>query len=385
MTDVTNMDESGISSGLTLTLGEGEDASAKPALGGFFLSDSTVVTTGTTTACDGNAETAPNVTKSVIVYVQNIKAKEPDDNDIFEPLLKDRNRIAVGKWVPEEGLVELIQMRGNFWKIHGFAMRKKDYLFPEEALLLLEKSLLMIEYNGVRLSLKEFYEIALTLVPLECYMAYSKLKSLEYIVFRHSDIDQDDDDDNNNNNSDFNSNNSSRSRQAPLCVITDENDLKCIYKEGESSFFDKTISYDIYLHTSGWSKKCLIDSKPVHHVIVHNGEFMPNSKWLFRLLDGAKTVPLLFAIITSTMSIILEEVADAELQLKFHNEVAIPLSGFSNGPERELKAFNIDEFMFRYHETMKEKENESSKSGNKKRKFEKDKKNKRDPRQKHRQ
>lgn len=209
----------------------------------------------------------------------------------------------------------------------------------------------MVEYNDVQLSLKEFYEIVLTLVPMECYIAYSKLKSLEYIVFRHSDQGK-------TFNVDFNSNNSSRNRKCPLRVITDDSDLKQIYKEDESSFFDKTISYDIYLHTSGWSKKHLQDSKPVHHVIVHNGEFLPNSKWLFRLLKGAKTVPLLFAIITSTLTIILEEVADAELQLKFHNEVAIPLPDFNVGSEKVLNAFDVDEFMFRYNDAVREREKE---------------------------
>ena len=75
------------------------------------------------------------------------KSSTKAENEIEVETVKDFNAsklidtktIAVGCWNPLTGLVEVTKMRGNFWKICGFSIQQKNYLYPEEALYLAEK------------------------------------------------------------------------------------------------------------------------------------------------------------------------------------------------------------------------------------------------------
>ena len=67
----------------------------------------------------------------------------------------------------------------------GFCINKKSYLYPEEALLLSERSVLLVEHEGERVSYHKLYEDVIDLISLECHLAYLKLKSLDYLVFRY--------------------------------------------------------------------------------------------------------------------------------------------------------------------------------------------------------
>ena len=68
----------------------------------------------------------------------------------------------------------------------GFCINKKSYLYPEEALLLAERSVLLVESEGQRITYHKLYESVIDLISLECHLAYLKLKTLDYLVFRHS-------------------------------------------------------------------------------------------------------------------------------------------------------------------------------------------------------
>jgi hypothetical protein len=75
----------------------------------------------------------------------------------------------------------------NF-NIPGFAVDKSNFLYPEEALLLAERAVVLVEYEGSRIEYHKFYKDVIERTSLECYLAYIKLKSLDYIVFRHDKI-----------------------------------------------------------------------------------------------------------------------------------------------------------------------------------------------------
>lgn len=84
---------------------------------------------------------------------------------------------AVGEWNPASGTVEIIQMRGNFWKTCGYSASRKNYLHPEEALILFEKGHLIVrDLNHCRIPFSLFYEDILRKIPFACYLAYLKLK-----------------------------------------------------------------------------------------------------------------------------------------------------------------------------------------------------------------
>lgn len=45
--------------------------------------------------------------------------------------------------------------------------------------------MIIIEKDGNRIPYNVFYEIVINIVSLECHLSYIKLKSLDYLVFRH--------------------------------------------------------------------------------------------------------------------------------------------------------------------------------------------------------
>jgi hypothetical protein len=100
--------------------------------------------------------------------------------------------ISKGKWISEKSCVEMIVMKGNFWRVMGFTSQSKNYLYPEEALYLYEKNMLIIvkekEEKGIEGEGEEseeseiiyqkdvIYEMVIKIISLQCYLCYSKLK-----------------------------------------------------------------------------------------------------------------------------------------------------------------------------------------------------------------
>jgi hypothetical protein len=102
-------------------------------------------------------------------------------------LIKDANSGAISRkslaiWRKEEGLVEIMQMKGNFWKKMGFSMNSKNYLYPEEALLVSEKNQILISFTAEDfaqnkfMNQQELFQAMLTTISLPVYLTYSKLK-----------------------------------------------------------------------------------------------------------------------------------------------------------------------------------------------------------------
>ena len=72
-------------------------------------------------------------------------------------------------------------MRGNFWKIMGYTTKKdrKQCLNPEEALLLVERSQLLVRpanaRSGPHIASQHFYEEALHFLPQAAVLTYNKV------------------------------------------------------------------------------------------------------------------------------------------------------------------------------------------------------------------
>ena len=94
----------------------------------------------------------------------------------FEVTL-NMNNVAVGIWQRDLGRVEIIKMKGGFWRTCGFCIATKNYLQPEEALLLHEKAHLLIERDDCsRIPLATLYAEVIEQMDTACYLTYVKLR-----------------------------------------------------------------------------------------------------------------------------------------------------------------------------------------------------------------
>ncbi|XP_060063341.1 tRNA-splicing endonuclease subunit Sen54-like [Ylistrum balloti] len=92
-----------------------------------------------------------------------------------------------GEWNKDRQLVELEREMGKFWTYMGFVDSSRKWLFPEEALFLMETNTLVVNYKGLPISIQQAYTAFLGTVALttECYQVYSHLRRLGYVVLRH--------------------------------------------------------------------------------------------------------------------------------------------------------------------------------------------------------
>ena len=77
------------------------------------------------------------------------KPKVRDPNAPYDVLHADKKKVAEGVWHESLGVVELSTLRGNFWRVTGYTANSRQLLNPEEALLLVEKSLLIVRPAAV--------------------------------------------------------------------------------------------------------------------------------------------------------------------------------------------------------------------------------------------
>lgn len=221
-------------------------------------------------------------------------------NTPFDAKVKDRRQVAEATWLPKLGLVELIKMRGNFWKVMGFSQNRKNYLQPEEALLLIEKAQLCVtneELNHIPSSL--FYDEVLYYIPQPCYLTYVKLKSLEYVTFRH--------------------------KQTPRAFTGDEDIYQHMAANPKAGLLESLIAFDVYAHTANWSKKQMSDKLPTSYVLVMTGDWTLSGRLKLRLLEDARGVPVIFAAVLPSGNLILEEFTDARYSLDWKNEYRCPI------------------------------------------------------------
>ncbi|KAK6170888.1 hypothetical protein SNE40_019177 [Patella caerulea] len=91
-----------------------------------------------------------------------------------------------GIWNPEKYLIEFEREMGKFWSNMGFVDHKRKWLFPEEALFLMESNMLEVTYNDIPLSIEEAYnEFMSHGINLEEYQVYCHLRRHGYLVRRH--------------------------------------------------------------------------------------------------------------------------------------------------------------------------------------------------------
>lgn len=128
--------------------------------------------------------------------------------------VKISNYAATCKYLDDMNCAEIIKMRGNFWKTHGYFHQGRNLLHPEESLYLLEKGNITIESSSQwdsvpdsssskstteepvtsskpesqleeeatpsstnqRVNFISFYEKIVGVVGLPYYLVYSKLK-----------------------------------------------------------------------------------------------------------------------------------------------------------------------------------------------------------------
>ena len=108
---------------------------------------------------------------------------------------------AIGRWQEALGLVEITAMKGNFWNKVGFSINQRSFLYPEEALLLIERGQLYLPNDnffspsdisaGVhtvnasyinsspdnsKLNISGIYNKIISIISLSVYLVYAKLK-----------------------------------------------------------------------------------------------------------------------------------------------------------------------------------------------------------------
>ncbi|PVD37450.1 hypothetical protein C0Q70_00040 [Pomacea canaliculata] len=133
-----------------------------------------------------------------------VKDFEPDDSwlqakrleafyeeELFvlgEPRVEKSGNLVQGSWDEKTGLVS-IEKTAKFWMKMGFVENNHNWLYPEEALFLMEVNCLEVQHHGLSLSLQEAYNLFLwpnTTLSLEEYQVYAHLRRLGYVVLRHS-------------------------------------------------------------------------------------------------------------------------------------------------------------------------------------------------------
>ncbi|XP_046573391.1 tRNA-splicing endonuclease subunit Sen54-like [Haliotis rubra] len=105
---------------------------------------------------------------------------------LAEPRVERLGGLVQGTWDPNRKLVQFKKEMGKFWSHMGFVDESRKWLFPEEALFLMETTVLEVYYGGVPLSIQEAYVRLLGEdVSVEEYQTYAHLRRLGYVVLRH--------------------------------------------------------------------------------------------------------------------------------------------------------------------------------------------------------
>ena len=146
-----------------------------------------------------------------------------------------------------------------------------------------------------------FYEEILHYVPQACYLTYVKLKSLEYITFRHS------------------------SKYPPRAFAGDADIFAHIAANPTAGLLESLIAFNIYPQSGTWSKKLMAQIQPTSYVLVMTGDWTLSARLKLRLLEEARGVPVIFAAVLPSGNLILEEFTDARFSLDWQNVYARPI------------------------------------------------------------
>ncbi|KAK1877381.1 tRNA-splicing endonuclease subunit Sen54 [Dissostichus eleginoides] len=105
---------------------------------------------------------------------------------ISEERVDKLGNLVKATWIPSEKIVELQSPAGKFWQTMGFSAGGKQFLFPEEALYLMECGNVQVFYQELPLSIQDGYEKFLysSTLRLQEYQVFGHLKRLGYLVHR---------------------------------------------------------------------------------------------------------------------------------------------------------------------------------------------------------
>ncbi|XP_041978027.1 uncharacterized protein LOC121732269 [Aricia agestis] len=97
--------------------------------------------------------------------------------------------LSVAVWYEEKMLAEVTQKVGGHWQFLGHNVGNQLYLYPEEALYLMEVNCLQLLHNDMKVSLQQAYSLLLRgKVTLLHYKVYASLSRLGYRLFRHEKV-----------------------------------------------------------------------------------------------------------------------------------------------------------------------------------------------------
>jgi len=153
--------------------------------------------------------------------------------------------------------------------------------------------------SGQRVVFNKFYEEVITHIQLEVYIAFVKLKTLEYVAFRHSE---------------------------QVRSFRDDRDVYAYMKTHKQSLLNSVVSYDLHLNDHLFSKKGALERKPVGYVVILKGDWTFSARLMISLLDEAKGVPIIFAAVMPSGNVLLEEFTDALDSLNWENIYARPIN-----------------------------------------------------------
>ncbi|KAH9498866.1 tRNA splicing endonuclease 54 [Bulinus truncatus] len=104
---------------------------------------------------------------------------------LSEPRVEKLKSLVQGEWDNSKCLVT-ISKPGKFWAQMGFTDNRRNWLFPEEALFLMEANALEVYDGNIPLSIQEAYTKFLgSDVSIEEYQVFSYLRRLGFVVQRH--------------------------------------------------------------------------------------------------------------------------------------------------------------------------------------------------------
>uniref|UniRef100_UPI00358FA29F tRNA-splicing endonuclease subunit Sen54-like n=1 Tax=Myxine glutinosa TaxID=7769 RepID=UPI00358FA29F len=108
---------------------------------------------------------------------------------LAEERVERLGNLVQAEWNSELGKVELKSNPGKFWHTMGHMENGVNYLFPEEALYLLECASLEIIVRGLPLSIQDGYEMLIGTGSFVSFQVYAHLKRLSYVVLRFDPVD----------------------------------------------------------------------------------------------------------------------------------------------------------------------------------------------------
>jgi hypothetical protein len=97
---------------------------------------------------------------------------------------------SLGEWDEKKGKIKMCLMKGKHWTKLGHRENSSHYIYPEEALFLIDRGLLKLHYpNGEASFSKEMaYSVLIGqgYLSIDMFQVYMYLKRLGYILFRCS-------------------------------------------------------------------------------------------------------------------------------------------------------------------------------------------------------